>query len=80
MKVTKIKHEIDYNITAANAHQVKIATLFHKLPKKAKNIMLTLVTYQNLILYKKDYVYLFIYPVSHHKINNRYKYIKKKGE
>ena len=80
MKVTKIKQEIDYDVTAANAHQVKTAPLFHKLETTGKDIVLTLVTHQNVILYKKSYVYLFIYPVSHHKINNRYKYIKKKGE
>ena len=79
MKVTKIKQEIDYDVIAANAHQVKTAPLFHKLPT-GKDIMLTLVTHQNVILYKKGYVYLFINPVSHYKINDRYKYIKKKRE
>ena len=78
MKVTKIKQEIDYDVTATNAHQVKTAPLFHKLPTTGKDIMLTLVTYQKVILYKKGYVYLFIYPVSHHQINIRYKYIKRR--
>ena len=29
---------------------------------------------------KKKTLFVFIYPVSNHKIDNRYKYIKKKGE
>ena len=52
MKVTK-KQEIDYDVTAANAHQVKNVPLFHKLPTTGKDIMLTLVTHKNVILYKK---------------------------
>ena len=81
MKITKIKQEIDYDVSAANVHQVKTTPRFHKLPTTSKDIMLILVTHQNVILYKKKgYVYLFIYLVSHHKINNRYKCIKKKGE
>ena len=63
MKVTKINKKIDYNVTAANAHQVKTAPLFHKLPTTGKEIMLTLVTHQNVILYKKKgYVYLLGIP------------------
>ena len=61
MKVTK-KQEIDYDVTAANAHQVKNVPLFHKLPTTGKDI---LVTHKNVILYKKKKkkamcVYLFI--------------------
>ena len=67
-------------VTAANAHQVKTGPLFHKLLTTFEDVMLTLVTHQNVILYKKGYVYLFIYPVSHHKIDNISEYIKKKGE
>ena len=74
--ITKIKQEIDYDVTTANAHQVKSAPLFHKLPTTNKDIMLTIMRHQNIILYKKGLL-LFIYPVSQHKINNRYKYIKK---
>ena len=78
VKVTKIKQEIDYDVTAANAHQVKTAPLFHKLPTTGKEIMLTLVTHQNVILYKKK-LCVFIYSSGvQHKINNRYQYIKKK--
>ena len=55
--ITKIKQKKEYDVTAANAHPVKTAPLFHKL-------------------YKKGCVYLLIYPVSHHKTNNRYKYIR----
>ena len=50
MKVTKIKQEKDYDVTAANAHQVKTAPLFHKLPTTGKDIVLTLVTHQLVIL------------------------------
>ena len=46
MKVTKIKQEIDYDVIAANAHQVKTAPLFHKLPTTGKDIILTLVTHK----------------------------------
>ena len=48
MKVTKIKQEIDYDVIAANAHQVKTAPLFYKLPTTGKDIMLTLVMHQNI--------------------------------
>ena len=36
MKVTKIKKEIDYDVTSANAHQVKTAPLFQKLAATVK--------------------------------------------
>ena len=38
MKVTKIKQEIDYDVTAANAHHVKTEPLFHKLPTSGNDI------------------------------------------
>ena len=59
MKATKIKQEIDYEVTAANVHQVKIAPLFHKLLTTSKKIMLTLVTHQNVILYKKKAICIY---------------------
>ena len=65
MKVTKIKQEIDHEVTIANAHQVKTAPLFYKLPTTGKDIMLTLLTYQNLILCKKRlcvFIYLSGFP------------------
>ena len=62
MKVTKIKQEILCYVTAAHVHQVKTASLFQKLPTTVKDIMLILVTHQNVILYKKKAmcIYLFI--------------------
>ena len=64
IKATK-KQKIDYVVTALNPHQVKTALFFHKLPTTAKDIMLTLVTHQNLILYKKRlsiFIYLSGFP------------------
>ena len=65
MKVTKIKQEINYDVTVANAHQVKTAPIFHKSPTTGKDIILTLVTNQNVILYKKRqlvFIYLSGFP------------------
>ena len=65
VKVTKIKQEIDYDLTVANAHQVKTAPLFHKLPTTGKDIVLTLVMHQNVILCKKRlcvFIYLSGFP------------------
>ena len=39
MKVTKIKQEINYDATAANAHQIKTTPLFHNLPTTGKDIV-----------------------------------------
>ena len=64
IKVIKIKQEICYDVTAANAYQVKTAPLFYKLPTTGKDIMLTLVTHQNVIFIKKRlcvFIYLFIW-------------------
>ena len=61
MKVTKIKQEMGYDVIAANAHQVKTAPLFHKLPTTGKDIMLTLVTHRNVILFKKRLCVFIIY-------------------
>ena len=78
--ITKIKQEIDYDVTTANVHQVKTAPLFHKLPTTGKDIMLTLVTHLNIIFYKKRlwlFIYLFIrFPATKY----RYKYIKKESK
>ena len=45
-----------------NAHQVKTAQLYYKLLTTGKDMMLTLVTHQNVILYKKGNLYLFGFP------------------
>ena len=59
---------------------LSVATPSREKPKEEEELTLTQsVTHQNAILYKKAYVYLFIYLVSYHKTNNRYN-LKKRGE